>query len=439
MRHPVPRLIAVVAALLVAAGVAAPLLAHDFWLVPNAFEFAPGATIEVRGQTSSAFPTSESAVTPDRIAEAKVLSAAGVEPLGDFSRAGTSLLIRHRPTSAGQRVIAISLRPRTVRESPESFRRYLRLEGAPEALDRYERQGLLPTTDSITRRYAKYAKTVVEVGRRGARSFDRAVGHPVEFVPLSDPAALRAGDTLAVRLLYRGRPLDGAKVHAGTASLAASALTDTAAARRGRETEVSLVTGSDGVFRLAVDRAALWHVRTLQIVPADAGPGADWDVHWVTLVFQVAPRAGASGATRGALSNTARTAAQPSGDSTAVADVVARYHRALADGDSAVALALLAPDAVILESGGSETRAEYRSHHLPSDIGFARAVPSVRGAVRVVVEGNTAWATSTSTTDGEFRSRPINSAGAELMVLTRGPDDRWTIRAIHWSSRARRP
>jgi uncharacterized protein (TIGR02246 family) len=124
-------------------------------------------------------------------------------------------------------------------------------------------------------------------------------------------------------------------------------------------------------------------------------------------------------------------------DSAAVAAVVERYHRALAGGDSAAALALLAPDAVILESGSVESRAEYRSHHLTADIEFARAVPNRRGPVRVRVRGDAAWASSTSTTQGQFRGRAINSAGAELMVLTRAADG-WRIAAIHWSSRTRR-
>jgi uncharacterized protein (TIGR02246 family) len=125
------------------------------------------------------------------------------------------------------------------------------------------------------------------------------------------------------------------------------------------------------------------------------------------------------------------------GDSAAVAAVVERYHRALADGDSAAALALLAPDAVILESGGLETRDQYRSHHLPGDIQFARAVRSERANVRVVVQGDVAWVSSTSVTQGSYRERAIDSAGAELMVLARTAEG-WKIRAIHWSSRARR-
>jgi len=101
-------------------------------------------------------------------------------------------------------------------------------------------------------------------------------------------------------------------------------------------------------------------------------------------------------------------------------------------------LALLAPDAVVLESGASETRSEYRGHHLPSDMAFARAVRSTRSPIRVVVRGDAAWATSTSTSQGSYRGRPVNSTGAELMVLTREPAG-WVIRAIHWSSRQRRP
>lgn len=126
-----------------------------------------------------------------------------------------------------------------------------------------------------------------------------------------------------------------------------------------------------------------------------------------------------------------------SGDSAAVAAAVHRYHAALAAGDSAAALALLAPDAVILESGGVESRAEYRSHHLSADIEFARAVRSEQGPVRVRVKGDVAWASSTSTSQGQFRGRAINSAGAELMVLVRTPQG-WRIAAIHWSSRTRR-
>jgi ketosteroid isomerase-like protein len=137
------------------------------------------------------------------------------------------------------------------------------------------------------------------------------------------------------------------------------------------------------------------------------------------------------------VSGVTSSAAAQSSDSAAVAAVIERFHAALASGDSAAAIALLAPDVTVLESGGVEALEEYRSHHLPGDIQFARAVPRSRAPIKVTIAADVAWATSTGVTQGEYRGRPINSNSAELMVLTRS-GGAWLIRAIHWSSRARR-
>ena len=126
-------------------------------------------------------------------------------------------------------------------------------------------------------------------------------------------------------------------------------------------------------------------------------------------------------------------------DSSAVVAAVTAFHAAMERGDSLAAMALLAPDVEVLESGGLEDRAEFRAHHLAADIEFARAVKQVRGAMRVKLQGDVAWTAATSTATGTFRGRDINSTGAESMVLTRTTDGRWLIRSIHWSSRSRRP
>ena len=193
---------------------------------------------------------------------------------------GKSLHLRHRPTTPGQRVVAVGLVTRTSRTAAAGLKRYIALEGAPELAERYEREGVLPKTDSVTQRTTKYAKTVVEVGRGGPRAFERTAGHPLEFVPVTDPSTLRAGDTLAVRLIFRGRPLAGAHLHAG----AAPAAGDTA-----KRADLSLVTGSDGVARLPVDQAGLWNIRTLHAAPAEEA-AATWDVLFATIVFRASAR-----------------------------------------------------------------------------------------------------------------------------------------------------
>jgi ketosteroid isomerase-like protein len=127
-------------------------------------------------------------------------------------------------------------------------------------------------------------------------------------------------------------------------------------------------------------------------------------------------------------------AQEPDAEAAAVAAVVRAYHAALEAGDSQAVSRLLAPDAVVLESGDRETRAEYLEHHLPADIEFAQAVSTRQSNMDINVSGDVAWATATSVSQGTYQSKPLDLVGAELMVLSKTPAG-WVIRAIHWSAR----
>lgn len=244
---------------------AAAASAHDFWLVPDAFAVSATGEIVVKGQTSSAFPTTLSAVTPDRVTSARVIGAADEERITALETRQNSLVLRHRPKTSGQKIVAVEVGWRHVKETAESFRKYLVGEGAEDALERYNRSGQLPKSD-IVRRYAKYGKTIVEVGN-GARAFDRDAGHPLEFIPLSDPLA--AGQ-LRMRLMFQGKPLDGARVHVGTAAVGTK--------------DITLTTSNGGTITVP-SAAGLWNVRTIHVVPSPAGADAQWDVHWATFVY----------------------------------------------------------------------------------------------------------------------------------------------------------
>jgi ketosteroid isomerase-like protein len=117
-----------------------------------------------------------------------------------------------------------------------------------------------------------------------------------------------------------------------------------------------------------------------------------------------------------------------------VTSVLESFYGAMKTGDRAAAMRLIAPDAVFLESGKLETRAEYEANHLPADTEFESQVAGKRGPIRVTFEGNTAWAIATTEYDGTFQGKPVKFVSVQLMVLTRDSGD-WRIRTIHWSSR----
>ena len=116
--------------------------------------------------------------------------------------------------------------------------------------------------------------------------------------------------------------------------------------------------------------------------------------------------------------------------------VLESFYGAMKTGDSAAAMRLIAPDAMFVESGRLETRAEYEKNHLPADIQFESQVAGVRGPMRVTFHGDTAWVIVTTDYDGTFDGRPVSFVSAQLAVLTRDTGN-WSIRSIHWSSRPR--
>jgi ketosteroid isomerase-like protein len=122
-------------------------------------------------------------------------------------------------------------------------------------------------------------------------------------------------------------------------------------------------------------------------------------------------------------------------DTGEVKAVIEGFHQALIHADRAAAVAVLSPDALILESGELQTRAEYERGHLAEDIAFASATKTHWSPLIIRQEGNVAWTTATSKTTGTFQGRKIDSTGVESMVLTKD-ESGWRIRAIHWSSHA---
>lgn len=57
-----------------------------------------------------------------------------------------------------------------------------------------------------------FASETLDRPLRSAAGFDKPLGHPIELVPLTDPATAVAGQPIRVRVIYKGKPLANAHV-----------------------------------------------------------------------------------------------------------------------------------------------------------------------------------------------------------------------------------
>lgn len=127
----------------------------------------------------------------------------------------------------------------------------------------------------------------------------------------------------------------------------------------------------------------------------------------------------------------------PAAASAAVA-VAERFGTALSSGDLATVGSLLAPDVLILESGGAErSREEYLGHHAISDAAFLKGAHRQLLRQRARTAGEFAWVGTESELHAQKDGKPVTVQSTETMVLKQTADG-WRIVHIHWSSRTKR-
>jgi uncharacterized GH25 family protein len=272
-----------IAAVVISAGVLTSVstaVAHDFWVIPDMFAFHADSVVHASGRSGTRFPAG-SAVQPARVADARLIGERGEMKITELTVEGGSLRLHQKPASAGQYLIAVALTSRTSRSTSAGMLRFLRLEGGASEADRLERENALAGADSLEFRSTSYGSAIVQVGRGGGRTFGKATGFPLDFLPVNDPSTLRIGDTLHVKIVGGGKALANVGVYAGAAADSA-ATTTTGSAPAG---SMSLTADANGVVHVPLHAAGAWNLRAAYVRRAEGTNS--WDIARATYVFGV--------------------------------------------------------------------------------------------------------------------------------------------------------
>ncbi|MEQ8435352.1 MAG: DUF4198 domain-containing protein [Oceanicaulis sp.] len=267
MRFPIACLLCLAAA--------APAAAHDFWIAPDQYAAETGAPVEIdffvgHGASADLWDLRWRRVVSleTRLGDRAQSRLGDLIPVTD-GEPGATL----RFDADGHYVVAFASHHAVSELPAERFEGYLEEEGLTLAARTRADAG---TTGEPGREiYSRRAKTLIDVGDAQAGDPTMPVGHTLEIVPLSDPYAADFDGALAVRVLFRGAPLEGAQV-----SLDSQAIGRTLATER---------TGSDGVARFDVARQGGWMLNTVWSTPLISDGRADFETIFASLTFGYAP------------------------------------------------------------------------------------------------------------------------------------------------------
>jgi len=210
-------------------------------------------------------------VDPDRIVEASAVTIAGRRPLRVVGSRGPVVMFTTDVLARGIIYAVATLEPERLQRSAADFNDYLRRAGLAQVYDLRERRGQLdrPAVER-SQQFAKLLWRRAGWGSMGARP----VSHRFEIVPLADPAALHAGDTLAVEVRFEGHPLAGLPFTVGYAGAASPSFT--------------AVTNSNGRVRVPIKHGGLWHLDSVYMREAREEV-VDWESFSASLTFAVRP------------------------------------------------------------------------------------------------------------------------------------------------------
>lgn len=246
-----------------------PVLAHDFWIEPSTFRPAPGGRVAVRlrvGQNLLGDPVPREPQRIERFAaingtgEAGVPGVPGSDPAGWLS-----------PSSPGLTWIVYDSGHDSVQLDAAKFDAYLGEEGL-ERIRKLRKAGPGPVKEI----YSRCAKSLLAVGVGPGVGYDKVLGLELELVAEKNPYALKPGEDLPLRLLYKGKPLDGALL--------------VAIPKGAPDSRVSARSDRHGKAAVRLDRPGFWLVKAVHMVPAPAGSGAEWESLWASLTFELPAR-----------------------------------------------------------------------------------------------------------------------------------------------------
>ncbi len=243
--------------------------AHDTWLIPENFNVAPKTEVTFDLTSGMEFPKLDVGPKPERVESLKCRLAGKTFDISDKTAGPNSLQFKAAMPEVGVAVVWAKLPPKSLELKPAQVKEYLDEVDAPESL---RTQWAEMKEKRWRESYTKHPKTFVRVGQpQSDRSATEPVGMFLEIVPEKDPAALKAGDEFAVRVIKDGAPFAGFSLNAVSA---------------GETKGETSKTDPKGRVTFRVGKEGRWLMRGTDIRKSSK-PDTDWESDFATMTMEV--------------------------------------------------------------------------------------------------------------------------------------------------------
>lgn len=243
---------------------------HEFWLQPVKYFISAGERMTARFVVGENFQGEPWDLKKHRIEKLEVHEAAGMRSVIDSLNIEAGLF-QSSFADAGTKMLVIQSNSAFIELAGDKFNEYLKEDGLDEVYAVREKAKLLQAP--ARELYSRHSKLFIQVGDKLDDVYQKIAGLPIEIVPTKNPCELKKGDEVHFHVIFKGKPLFGAKVRIWNRF-------------DNRTTIQNIYTEKDGSISMRISNSGAWMVSVVKMVPSQDSK-ADWQSYWGSLVFGI--------------------------------------------------------------------------------------------------------------------------------------------------------
>ncbi len=241
---------------------------HEFWLAPNRFKLQTGETFSIDVRVGESYEGEFWNYRVSRVLGLHQFNADGKMDLSANATTGEGNNLKLKFDNAGLQLLALETNNAFIELEGDKFNAYLKEDGLLAILEERKRKDLLGTKAS--EHYARYAKTLLQVGGANDDTYKISTGMPIEIIPVTNPYE-NGGGTIPFKVLFEGKPLKDALVKVWHKT-------------NGKTSMKEFTTSREGTVKAKVKPSGQWMVSVVHMVPS-RDDTSDWQSYWGSFTF----------------------------------------------------------------------------------------------------------------------------------------------------------
>lgn len=249
-----------------------PLFAHEFWLAANKYRVQIGEKISISFLVGEGFKGEKwggRAKRLDKFIHHSSKKTTDLTNLAKTDTANASIPISFDET--GTHLLSMTSFNSFIELDGEKFNAYLQEDGINEI---YEQRAKTNQLNAPAREfYSRCAKTLIQVGEKSTKNFQKVIGMPLEIIPLQNPYTKKVGESIEFKILFLNRPLPNASVKIWHRP-------DTEAVK-----PMDVKSDAQGKVKVVLQAKGEYMISLVKMVPHTKPQEADYQSYWATLTF----------------------------------------------------------------------------------------------------------------------------------------------------------